>query len=76
MFNKDLEDKYQEVKKAVAINSIKAIPPLVALGVFVESPVLCLNSIIILGGISFCTFLIWIGEIFDFGQASKAGRVI
>jgi len=65
MSDQFLENKYQEVKKTIALISGAFTVPTVAYGIYIESRIWCINSMIIFGGVSLCTLLIWIAEIID-----------
>lgn len=65
MSKQDLERRYEEVKKTIALISGALTVPLVNYGIFIQSKIWCTNSMIIFGGISFCFILIWIAEIID-----------
>lgn len=71
MSNPELEKMYQDVKKTIVKGCFGVVAPLVAYGILIKSPAFALNSVYVSVIICFCTILIWIAEIFDYGRALK-----
>lgn len=76
MYHKDIEDKYQEIKKTIVLCSSASFPGLITYGFLLENMALCHYALLITLGIGVITSLLWIGEIIDYSRAVKAGRVI